>query len=342
MRLLSIVLVVQPCSSHVLSLEPPSTVQITFLFSVAILIALCYVFYPAYKSIEGSLSCNVVVLTGGNTLSLIIPAYNEEERLPVMMKATLDYLMSSRNMLSELFNKILGASKGGALKYELVVVDDGSKDNTIGVVKEYAKKVTGDTIKLVSMARNSGKGAAVMTGMLHSSGQLCLMIDADGATDITDGLVKVMKEMEVILQPLNNNSLPAAAVFGSRAHLEESSGATRSKVRTFLMHAFHFFVKNLCSAQIKDTQCGFKLFTRPAVVKLFSNLHLRRWAFDTEIVVIAEKLNIPLGEVAVVWHEVDGSKLDGSKLQLALVSLGMLRDMICVRACYFLNIWKLK
>ena len=64
-------------------------------------------------------------------------------------------------------------------------------------------------------------------------------------------------------------------------------------------------------------------------------------AFDTELVVIAEMLNVPLGEVAVVWHEVDGSKLDGSKLQLALVSLGMLRDMICVRACYFLNIWKL-
>lgn len=193
------------------------------------------------------------------------------------MKATLDYLMSNRNMLSELFNKILGEPKGGGLKYEVIVVDDGSKDNTIGVVKEYAKKVTGDTLKLISMTQNSGKGAAVMTGMLHSSGQLCLMIDADGATDISDGLVKVMKEMEMMLQPPDNNSLPPAAVFGSRAHLEKTSGATRSKVRTLLMHAFHFFVKNLCSAQIKDTQCGFKLFTRPAVVKLFSNLHLRRW-----------------------------------------------------------------
>lgn len=180
-------------------------------------------------------------------------------------------------MLSELFNKILGESKGGGLKYEVIVVDDGSKDNTIGVVKEYAKKVTGDTIKLISMTQNSGKGAAVMTGMLHSSGQLVLMIDADGATDITDGLVKVMKEMEVMLQTSHNNSLHPAAVFGSRAHLEKTSSATRSKVRTLLMHAFHFFVKSLCSAQIKDTQCGFKLFTRPAVVKLFSNLHLRRW-----------------------------------------------------------------
>ena len=65
-------------------------------------------------------------------------------------------------------------------------------------------------------------------------------------------------------------------------------------------------------------------------------------AFDTELVVIAEKLNVSLSEVGVVWNEVDGSKLDVNKLALALVSLGMLRDMICVRACYFLGIWNLK
>ena len=65
-------------------------------------------------------------------------------------------------------------------------------------------------------------------------------------------------------------------------------------------------------------------------------------AFDTELVVIAEKLDVSLSEVGVVWNEVDGSKLDVNKLTLALVSLGMLRDMICVRACYLLGIWRLK
>ena len=65
-------------------------------------------------------------------------------------------------------------------------------------------------------------------------------------------------------------------------------------------------------------------------------------AFDTELVVIAEKLDVSLSEVGVVWNEVDGSKLDVNKLALALVSLGMLRDMICVRACYSLGLWKLK
>lgn len=299
----------------VLGSEPPTEdqlMQVMLLLGAIIALGLCYIFYPAYRSLMGSVSCRDMILVGGvddyegeillylitmfnnyifqltdlmhqhfiitgNTLSLVIPAYNEEERLPIMLEATLDYLTNNRNMLCELFKKILGSTNGGDLKYELIVVDDGSKDNTISVVKEYTTTVTRDTIKLVSMTQNSGKGAAVMAGMLRASGQLCLMLDADGATDISDGLFKVMKEMEAIIKQQNSDSLPPAAVFGSRAHLEETSSATRSKVRTLLMHAFHFFVKNLCSAQIKDTQCGFKLFTRPAVVKLFSNLHLRRW-----------------------------------------------------------------
>ena len=75
---------------------------------------------------------------------------------------------------------------------------------------------------------------------------------------------------------------------------------------------------------------------------LLLNCTFKYRAFDTELVVIAEKLDVSLSEVGVVWNEVDGSKLDVNKLTLALVSLGMLRDMICVRACYFLGIWKLK
>ena len=76
------------------------------------------------------------------------------------------------------------------------------------------------------------------------------------------------------------------------------------------------------------------------LIFLLSTSNIR--AFDTELVVIAEKLDVSLSEVGVVWNEVDGSKLDVNKLTLALVSLGMLRDMICVRACYYLGIWKLK
>mmetsp|Transcript_15344 Transcript_15344/g.36789 ORF Transcript_15344/g.36789 Transcript_15344/m.36789 type:complete len:361 (+) Transcript_15344:123-1205(+) len=321
--------------------------------ALSILLA-CYIFYPAYTNIEGGLGSTSTTLAGerksdqDNTLSLVIPAYNEAERLPIMLDTTLGYLNTNRKDLSQLFRAVSG-KKGDSsdIVCEFIVVNDGSTDNTDSVVKKYATNMkNGDTLKLVSMDKNCGKGGAVKTGMLQSSGQLCLMVDADGATDISDGLPKVLNDMKDLISESrsdkSSNYLPPAAVFGSRAYLEEDSCASRSKIRTLLMHSFHFFVKVLCSPRIKDTQCGFKLFTRPSVILLFTNLHLRRWAFDTEVVVIAEKLSISLSEVGVIWHEIDGSKLDVDKLTLALVSLGMLRDMVCVRACYLLGIWKLK
>ncbi|KAL7449756.1 hypothetical protein ACHAWC_001786 [Mediolabrus comicus] len=337
--------------------------------SIVIALALCYIFYPVYKcrGEASGLACTETTLSAPSSttssscnnngellLSLVIPAYNEEERLPIMLDATLDYLDKNREMLTQLYidavmlnsnNQRRSSRNKSLVKYEIIIVDDGSADNTCNVVRKYAANVTsgGDTVKLITMHQNVGKGGAVKTGMLRSLGQLCLMVDADGATDITDGLPKLLKAMHELNKSKfqNNISPPASVVFGSRAHLEEESTSSRSKIRTVLMRAFHFFVKALCSPKIKDTQCGFKLFTRHAALLLFTNLHLRRWAFDTELVVIAEKLNIPISEVGVIWHEIDGSKLDAGKLSLALVSLGMLRDMICVRACYFLRIWKM-
>lgn len=323
---------------------------------ILFILIVCYIFYPAYKCKKGGLGCTESILAGDKSnresddlLSLIIPAYNEEERLPIMLDESLSYLNKDRKSLTQLFDAAIGNNHQrtveSLIKYEIIVVDDGSSDNTCNVVRKYAETLaSGDTIKLISMHQNVGKGGAVKTGMLRSLGQLCLMIDADGATDITDGLPKLLEEMHVLNSKYTRKDVttpPKSAVFGSRAHLENESKASRSKVRTFLMHAFHFFVKALCSPRIKDTQCGFKLFTRSAAISLFTNLHLRRWAFDTELVVIAEKLHISVSEVGVIWHEIDGSKLDGGKLSLALVSLGMLRDMLCVRACYFFRIWKL-
>mmetsp|Transcript_969 Transcript_969/g.1372 ORF Transcript_969/g.1372 Transcript_969/m.1372 type:complete len:180 (+) Transcript_969:1-540(+) len=178
--------------------------------------------------------------------------------------------------------------------------------------------------------------------MLRTTGLLCLMVDADGATEFGKGLELVLSQLLNSLEDGTRLST-GAAVFGSRAHLvKDKSVAQRSFVRNLLMHAFQFFVKFFVTTHVRDTQCGFKLFTRDATVAVFKNLHLRRWAFDTEVVVRAEQLGIPISEVSVPWHEVDGSKLSTSKLALAIVSLSMLRDMICVRACYALRIWKIK
>ena len=220
----------------------------------------------------------------GNILSLVIPAYNEADRLPIMLDATLEYMNINRRGITQLFNDVCGQANGDIstpIQCEFVIVNDGSTDGTENVIRKYATKnvMNGDIVKLVSMHKNSGKGGAVKTGMLQSSGQLCLMVDADGATEINDGLPKVLKQMKDLMDEKQSKLgyLPPAAVFGSRAHLEDESCASRSRIRTFLMHSFHFFVKTLCSPRIKDTQCGFKLFTRSAVAVLFTNLHLRRW-----------------------------------------------------------------
>ena len=202
-----------------------------------------------------------------------------------MLDVTLEYLNTNRKDITHHFYAIGGCRPSELLiQFEFIIVNDGSTDDTESVVRKYAvENVTnGDTVKLVSMHKNYGKGGAVKMGTLISSGKICLMLDADGATDIADGLPKVLNGMKdlvggIIRRDNASTFLPPAAVFGSRAHLEDESSASRSKIRTFLMHSFHFFVKILCSPRIKDTQCGFKLFTRSAVVLLFTNLHLRRW-----------------------------------------------------------------
>jgi len=362
-RLTLFATLIRPCNA--LDMDTSATQVLDYVMGLIVMattFALCYIFYPAYVASGRGIGSNDVTLSGKKSdgeapiLSLVIPAYNEEKRLPIMLNDTFKYLNKNRGNLTDLFYEAVGVHpnrKHSKIQYEFIIVDDGSADDTAGVAKKYGESVkSGDIFKIISMNRNCGKGGAVRTGMLKSTGQLCLMIDSDGATDISDGLIKLLKEMKVLTNETRHNqenasmvgggtSLPRCAVFGSRSHLEKESCASRSQIRTFLMHSFHFFVKTLCSHQIKDTQCGFKLFTRSAVVLLFTNLHLRRWAFDTELVVIAEKLNILLSEVGVIWHEVDGSKLDVNKFALALVSLGMLRDMVCVRACYSLGIWKL-
>jgi dolichyl-phosphate beta-glucosyltransferase len=255
----------------------------------------------------------------------VIPAYNEEERLPVMLDATLASIAKHRKKIVELAQTKTGTNQ--STTFEWIVVSDGSTDGTAHVVEAYGRKASGDDVwKLVTLHTNSGKGEAVRIGMLAAQGALRLMVDADGATDF-EAILKVLEQKD------------APIVFGSRAHL--ASQAQRSFVRTMLMYAFHFCVDLLVGSTIRDTQCGFKLFTEDTAKVLFGNLHLQRWAFDIELVVLARQLKLDIAEVGVSWQEVEGSKLDSSKLQLAFVAIGMLRDMLCVRLCYSFGIWRI-
>jgi dolichyl-phosphate beta-glucosyltransferase len=160
--------------------------------------------------------------------------------------------------------------------------------------------------------------------------------DADGATEISD-LDKLLPALQAAV--IDTNLGHVAMAVGSRAHLASQSVASRAFYRTVLMRGFHLYVQMLVTQSVQDTQCGFKLFTSPAAKVLFHYLHLYRWAFDTELIYLAEGLHIPILEVAVNWREVEGSKLITSKLDVVTTSLTMARDILCMRLSYLLRVW---
>jgi len=128
---------------------------------------------------------------------------------------------------------------------------------------------------------------------------------------------------------------PYHIAFGSRSHIAASTATQRKWYRNLLMYGFHFAVKLLVNTNIKDTQCGFKLFTRPAARLIFGSLHLTRWAFDIEIVHIADLVGFRILEIPVTWTEVSGSKLN-----VVSASIQMLRDMFAIRLLYAMGVWK--
>ena len=162
--------------------------------------------------------------------------------------------------------------------------------------------------------------------MLRARGKYLLMVDADAATRISD--------VERLEMKLEVNHLGEGIAIGSRHLLQADAVATRSCFRNILMYGFNFYVSMLCVPGVKDTQCGFKLFTRNAARKLFPVQHIERWAFDVELLHLAARLSIPVTEVAVEWTE-----MPGSKVNLVESIPQMARDILIIRLCYTIGIW---
>jgi dolichyl-phosphate beta-glucosyltransferase len=284
-------------------------------------------------------------------LSLVIPAYNEQDRITVMLDECYDYFCKQPNCpgietLSTAYQKHNNSTLSPPILVEWIVINDGSSDLTCQVFENYAKNLEKTEPsqqpflwKLVSLPINEGKGAAVQVGMTEATGYYRLMVDADGATTFDKGLEAISQEMLKKANPQSASS-SSTIIFGSRS----GEGAQRSALRMILMHSFLWLRSCVVGTPVslRDTQCGFKLFDKYAANQLFSNLHLRRWAFDIELVYVALNMNMAIQEVKVPWHEVDGSKLNTGFVALVLVSIGMLRDMMCVRACYVLGIWAIQ
>lgn len=212
-------------------------------------------------------------------LSVIIPAYNEEFRLPSTLDKAYAFL-----------------SKRGR-SFEIVVVDDGSMDNTADLVEDYAKKYP--EIRLVSYTPNQGKGHAVRTGMLAAKGNLLLLDDADGSSPI--------EEVEKLEMAIANG---ADLAIGSRAKPDEERQVEALFHRKYIGNTFNVIVQTLLLPGIHDTQCGFKLFKRDIGRDIFSVAHLDGYAFDVEVLYIARIRGYKCQEVAINWHNVDGSKIN--------------------------------
>ncbi|XP_059616914.1 dolichyl-phosphate beta-glucosyltransferase [Phlebotomus argentipes] len=257
------------------------------------------------------------VRNGDVDLSVIVPAYNEEERLGKMLDEALLYLRERQR-------------EQPSFRFEIIVVSDGSRDKTVDVAQSYSKEHGTDCMRVLALVQNRGKGGAVRLGVLSARGKYILFADADGATHFPD-----YGKLEASLQNLVRSGEESAVVIGSRAHLEQESIAQRSAFRTFLMYGFHTLVWVFGVRGIKDTQCGFKLFTRQAASTLFRLMHVERWAFDVEILFLAQSLGMKIEEVAVNWTEIEGSKVTPvfSWLQMA-------KDLLLIWFRYATNIWR--
>jgi dolichyl-phosphate beta-glucosyltransferase len=165
--------------------------------------------------------------------------------------------------------------------------------------------------------------------MLRARGEYIIFADADGASTFAD--IQLLEEQMRTIR----NADGYGVVVGSRAHLVETDAVVqRSLVRNLLMYAFHAYVHLLGIKSIKDTQCGFKLFSRKAAARVFPNVHVDGWIFDIELFVIVEKCNIPVAEVPIRWEEVDGSKMS-----LMRDAITMALDLLIIRLNYWLGIW---
>jgi dolichyl-phosphate beta-glucosyltransferase len=208
--------------------------------------------------------------------SVVIPAYNEALRLPPFL------------------DTVVAHFEGRGEPYEVVVVDDGSRDGTAQVIeaRRYA------SVRIIRREINGGKGTAVRTGMLGARGAYRLFADADGATPIEE-----LKRLEAPLVA------GADVAFGSRALRDPGVSVVARRHRMLAGRVFNWLVARLGLEGVCDSQCGFKAFTGPAAERLFQALSTRGFAFDVELLLLAHAAGYRIVEVPVNWTDQSGSKV---------------------------------
>ncbi|HVZ41666.1 MAG TPA: dolichyl-phosphate beta-glucosyltransferase [Candidatus Kapabacteria bacterium] len=228
-------------------------------------------------------------------LSFIIPAYNEAARIEKSLAQAREYFAPQ------------------AYTWEVVVVDDGSSDDTAAIVEHHS----GDGIRLLRQPRNMGKGAAVRRGMLEGRGNFRIFSDADFSTPI--------RETERMLKELRHHDV----VIGSRAIDSSYIKKHQPWYRETMGRIFNLFVRMIAVSGIHDTQCGFKGFTAAAAEAVFSRTKIDGFSFDVEALYIARRLGLSILEMPVEWFNDERSTLNPVS-----DSIKMFRELLRVRALH--------
>jgi dolichyl-phosphate beta-glucosyltransferase len=228
--------------------------------------------------------------------SIVVPAYNEVERIGSSLARMLEYFDAQ------------------SYSYEILIVDDGSTDGTLPFVKEAT--ADHDQVKVLHYDGNKGKGYAVRHGITRAAGNFILFSDADLSTPI--------EEVEKLFAHLKQGSEVA---IGSRDVAGSKLEKHQSALRELGGKVFNRIVQMLAVPGIHDTQCGFKLFTRAAAQNIFTRCQVDNFSFDVEALYIARQLGYSIAEVPVSWHHVEGSKV-----VLWRDSLRMFKTLFRIRA----------
>jgi dolichyl-phosphate beta-glucosyltransferase len=230
-------------------------------------------------------------------VSVVVPAYDEEHRIGRTLEKAVSYLRARRR------------------SFEVLVVDDGSRDRTSAVVNRFARNA--GEVRLIRLAQNHGKGYAVRTGVVNAQGARVLFADADGATPMEE-----LGRLDAALEA------GADVAIGSRAvPSAQDVRVERRWYRHLMGRTFHAMVSTLGVRGISDTQCGFKLFRGSVAHDLFSRMRMTGFSFDVEVLLMAQQRGYRIAEVPVNWvHQ------PGSKVRLVLDSLRMSRDLLVIRS----------
>jgi dolichyl-phosphate beta-glucosyltransferase len=236
-------------------------------------------------------------------LSIVIPAYNEEKRIKKTLKSCIDFFSLEK------------------INYEIIIVDDGSEDKTIDIVKQSFKYFK--DYRIINLKNNKGKGYAVKTGVLESLGRYILFCDADGSTPFYE--YKKLKEAMV------KNHI----AIGSRYKNRETVEKKQPFYRTLISRIINIISQIFLIEGILDTQCGFKMFRNDVGKKIFRLQKIERFAFDIEFLMLCKLFNYQIVEIPVKW-----SDTPGTKVKMFKDGIRAMRDFLYIKFNMMFNNYK--